>query len=152
MRATTLHLVLLALLFSGNAGASERSVTSNFSTLLTSSAKFCETPGESETSCYDRLDYSFDEIYEMDESELSAKIDDGAILAIAGLLKSESYAKRFRAVRILGAMGKRATIALPILHAAGAEAGATTDLLSMIGNDASQKSIRLAIQRIEGTR
>ncbi|WP_225210079.1 hypothetical protein [Xanthomonas bonasiae] len=84
----------------------------------------------------------------MDESELSEKIDDSAILAIAELLKNEKYAKRFRAVRILGAMGKRATIALPSLHAAEAEAGATT----MIGNDTSQKSIRLAIQRIEGTR
>ena len=84
----------------------------------------------------------------MDESELSKNVDDSAILAIAKLLKSENYTKRFKAVRILGAMGKRATIALPRLHAAEAEAGATT----MIGNDTSQKSIRLAIQRIEGTR
>jgi len=49
-------------------------------------------------------------------------------------------------------MGKRATVALPSLRAAEAEAGATTDLLSMMGNTAIQKSIRLAIQRIEGTR
>lgn len=152
MRATTVHLVLLALIVSGSAGASERSSTSNFSSLLTSSAKFCETPGESEISCYDRLGFCFDEIYDMDESELSKKVDDGAILAIAELLKNENYAKRFRAIRILGAMGKRATIALPDLRAAEAEAGATTDLFSMMGNTAIQKSIRLAIQRIEGTR
>ncbi|MBN6113139.1 hypothetical protein JR063_16215 [Xanthomonas sp. CFBP 8700] len=152
MRATTVHLVLLALIVSGSAGASERSSTSNFSTLLTSSAKFCEKPGDSENSCYDRLSYYFDEIYEMDESELSENVDDSAILAIAELLKSESYPKRFKAVRILGAMGKRATVALPSLRAAEAEAGATADLLSMMGNTAIQKSIRLAIQRIEGTR
>lgn len=152
MRATTVHLVLLALLSSGSAGASEKSATTIFANLLTTSASFCETPRNPETSCYERLDDFFDQIYDMDESELSEKIDDSAILAIAELLKNENYAKRYRAVRILGAMGKRATIALPSLHAAEAEAGATTDLLNMIGNDTSQKSIRLAIQRIEGTR
>ena len=88
----------------------------------------------------------------MDESELSENIDDSSILAISELLKSENYPKRFKAARILGAMGKRATIALPSLHAAEAEAGATTDLFSMMDNTAIQKSIRLAIQRIEGTR
>ncbi|MBD7923852.1 hypothetical protein H9658_18035 [Xanthomonas sp. Sa3BUA13] len=148
MRAMTVHLVLLALIVSGSAGASERSSTPVFADLLATSASFCEKPRNPETSCYERLDDYFDKIYEMDESELSEKIDDSAILAIAELLKNEKYAKRFRAVRILGAMGKRATIALPSLHAAEAEAGATT----MIGNDTSQKSIRLAIQRIEGTR
>lgn len=152
MRVTTVHLVLLALIVSGTADASERDDRPVFANLLASSADFCEKPSNSKTSCYERLDYYFDEIYEMDESELSAKIDESAILSVAELLKSEDYPKRFRAARILGAMGKRATVALPSLRAAEAEAGATTDILSMMGNTAIQKSIRLAIQRIEGTR
>ncbi|WP_226975084.1 hypothetical protein [Xanthomonas sp. LMG 12462] len=151
MKATKVHLALLALLVSGIAGASERSDRPDFSRLLSDSADFCEKTGSLDRSCIDRLDYYFGVIYEMDETDLSTKIDERAILDIAELLKSD-YPKLFRAARILGAMGKRATVALPSLRAAEVEAGVARDLDSLIGSEALQKSLRLDIQRIEGKR
>ncbi|MCC4592814.1 hypothetical protein LL974_16905 [Xanthomonas campestris pv. cannae] len=86
----------------------------------------------------------------MNKDDLNKNIDDDAILAVASLLKSDSCGKKYRAARILGAMGGRARNAIPYLRAADVEPKPASNLDDLIDPYPEQKFIELAIQRIQG--
>ncbi|WP_369941327.1 HEAT repeat domain-containing protein [Xanthomonas medicagonis] len=125
---------------------------SEFSSLLVSSVDFCSHEDLPESSCYERLDDYFYQIYDMSNVELSAKIDDASIMAVCSLLGHENYMVRYRAARILGAMGKAATIALPRLRAAEADSKPKFGGGALFQGQEAEKAIGLAIERIEGER
>jgi len=145
-------LTFILCVVSGALYADERDHHSEFGNLVAASVKFCNDPSSSERSCYERLDNYFNEIYDMDNAALHAKLDESAIISISLLLDNDNYIIRYRAARILGAIGKKASIVLPKLRMAQANSKPKFGDDGVMESPIAETAITLAIQRIEGGR